>query len=245
MFSIFNKKKSNVTDLNWLGVDIHSHLLPGIDDGAKDLAESISYIKSLHSLGLNKLICTPHIFTGVYPNTSDTIFPVLENVKQTLRAEGVHIDVLAAAEYMVDDTFVVGSGHLCLENNYILIEMSYLNETPNIEQVIFDLQIKGYIIVLAHPERYNFYHNDQKRYHRFKDMGCLLQLNLLSVTGYYGKNVERQASYLLKNGLYDLAGTDLHNDKHLKALTFAVKNGTLFERIGQYPFMNLQLFGSV
>lgn len=244
MFSIFKKKNNNlITDLNWLGVDIHSHLLPGIDDGAKDLAESISYIKRLYALGFTKLICTPHIFTELYPNTPETILPVLENVKNALVAENIGIELAAAAEYMIDDTFVLDAQHLCLPGKHLLIEMSYLNETPNIEQVIFDLQIKGYNIILAHPERYNFYHDTHGRYIRFKDMGCLFQLNLLSIVGYYGKKVEKAADYLLKSGMYDLAGTDLHHDKHLNVLEIVVKSGKLYQYIGQYPFKNKQLLG--
>lgn len=243
MFSIFKKKTSNITDISWLGVDIHNHLLPCIDDGSKNLEESISYIKSLYDLGFHKLICTPHIYTELYPNTPETIFPALDLVQNALISEKVNIEVSAAAEYMIDDSFVVASNHLCLPNKHLLIEMSYLNETPNIEQIIFDLQIKGYKIILAHPERYNFYHDTYERYARLKDMGCLFQLNLLSVAGYYGKKVEKAAAYLLKNNSYDLAGTDLHHEKHLKILENIVQDGLLFERIGHYPFKNQAIFG--
>lgn len=243
MFSIFKKKSLLVTDLNWLGVDIHSHLLPGIDDGAKDISESVSYIKRLHDLGFTKLICTPHIFTELYPNTPETIFPVLQSVKDALVSENIGVEIFAAAEYMIDDAFVVKGEHLCLPGKHLLIEMSYLNETPNIEQVIFDLQIKGYTIILAHPERYNFYHKNHERYRRLKDMGCLFQLNLLSVLGYYGKPVKFAAEYLFEKQLYNLAGTDLHHDKHLSVLEKAVLNGDLYNIIGKYEFRNKQLFG--
>jgi len=238
MFSIFKKKPLVVTDVSWLGVDIHSHLLPGIDDGAKDIGESVSYIKRLQALGFTKLICTPHIFTELYPNTKGTIFPVLEDVKQALGTQGVSIEIEAAAEYMVDDMFSVKGEHLTLPGNHLLIEMSYLNETPNIEQVIFDLQIKGYIVILAHPERYNFYHNAYERYHRLKDMGCLFQLNLLSVLGYYGKHVKVAADYLVSKKFYDFCGTDLHHEQHLLALQSAVKSGKLYNIIGSYSFRN-------
>lgn len=243
MFSIFKKKSTPVTDISWLGVDIHSHLLPGIDDGAKDIEESVSYIKRLEALGFTKLICTPHIFTELYPNTKETILPALAKLKDALSAQGSKVDISAAAEYMVDDTFVVKAEHLVLPGNHLLIEMSYLNETPNIEQVIFDLQIKGYIVILAHPERYNFYHNSHERYHRLKDMGCLFQLNLLSILGYYGKPVKIAAEYLLEKKSYDLAGTDLHHDKHLNVLEKAILNGDLFSKIGNYDFKNKQIFG--
>lgn len=242
MFSIFKKSTNLTTDINWLGVDIHSHLLPGIDDGAKTVEESISYVSALKDLGFDKLICTPHIFAEVYPNTPETILPVLHTLKQALVAARIDIDINASAEYMVDDSFSVGGALLPLSKNYLLIEMSYLNESPNIEQVIFDLQIRGYQVVLAHPERYNFYHKNHARYSRLRDMGCLFQLNLLSVLGYYGKNVQDAADYLLIKKHYDLAATDLHHNKHLQELQKAVHNGQLHKLIGNYEFKNKSLF---
>ena len=243
MFSIF-KKKSIVNNLEWLGVDMHSHLLPGIDDGSPDVNTSVELITRLYDLGLTKFICTPHIFTELYPNTSATIAAALKDTKLALKSSGLNVQIAAAAEYMIDETFAVKQGLMILPGNYILVEMSYLNESPNVEQVVFDLQIAGYKVVLAHPERYNFYHKAQERFHRFKDMGVLFQLNLLSVTGYYGKEVKQTAEYLLEKKCYDLAGTDLHNDKHLRTLFASVNNGDLYKKIGTYEFKNKELFNS-
>ena len=243
MFSIF-KKKNLVTDIEWLGVDIHSHLLPGIDDGSPDVEESVKLIKGLNELGFSKFICTPHIFNDLYPNTKQTILPALELTKEALKALGVNVDISAAAEYMVDETFEIGEGLMCLPNDHILIEMSYLNESPNIEQVIFDLQLEGYKVIVAHPERYVFYHNSRQRFHRLKDMGVLFQMNLLSIAGYYGKEVKLAAEYLISKDCYDLAGTDLHHDKHLQGLTKFVRDGEMYKKIGKYPFKNGVLFPS-
>ncbi len=243
MFSIFKKKTNSVTDISWLGVDIHSHLLPGIDDGSPNINTSVALITQLHKLGLNKFICTPHIFTELYPNTPETISPVLLETQLALKRENLNVNVAAAAEYMIDETFDVKPGLMTLPGNYILIEMSYLNESPNIEQVIFDLQIAGYQVILAHPERYIFYHKAHERFHRFKDMGVLFQLNLLSISGYYGKQVKQSAEYLIENKYYDLAATDLHHEKHLHALTLAVTSGYLYQKIGSTKFKNRDLFG--
>jgi len=242
MFNFF-KKRNVVSDLSWLGIDIHSHILPGIDDGAKELSQSLFYIKGMYDLGFHKLLFTPHIFTDLYPNSSETIVPALQMVTDALKNQDFEIEIGAAAEYMTDNSFLVQDDHLCLPNNHILIEMSYLSETPNIEELIFNLQVKGYRVVLAHPERYNFYHKDLKRYSRLKEMGCLFQLNLLSVLGYYGKEVKLASEHLLKNNMYDLAGSDLHHEKHLSILTENVINGRLFNHIGKYEFKNKQLFG--
>jgi len=241
MFSFF-KKRNLITDISWLGVDIHSHILPGIDDGSKEIGQSLSYIRQMQELGFEKLFFTPHIYTELYPNTPETIFPALQSVQDSLKAENNSIPIGAAAEHMVDYSFVVSDDHLCLPGKHILIEMSYLSETPGIEKVIFDLQIKGYNVILAHPERYNFYHKTLERYHRLREMGCLFQLNLLAVVGYYGKDVKQASEYLLKNNLYDLAATDLHHDKHMSLLTRVVRNGELHQLLGHYEFKNRQLF---
>lgn len=240
MFSIF-KKKNIVSDIEWLGVDIHSHLLPGIDDGSPDVGQSVFLIKSLSELGFSRFICTPHIFQELYPNTPETISLALEATKEALKDANINVDISAAAEYMVDEMFKVKCDLMVMPNNYILVEMSYLNETPNIEKVIFDLQIQGYKVILAHPERYIFYHKEHEKFHRYKDMGVLFQLNLLSITGYYGKDVQRAAEYLLKRNYYDIAGTDLHHKRHLIALTTAVQNGYIYGQIGSYPFQNAML----
>ncbi|SEA99098.1 tyrosine-protein phosphatase [Pedobacter hartonius] len=241
MFSFF-KKENKVSDIEWLGVDIHSHLLPGIDDGSKSMEQSVNYIHQLQELGFSKLICTPHIYSDVYPNTPETILPVLSSVVASVAEAGLEIELGAAAEYMAESDFLAVEGLLTLKGNYILIEMSYLTETPNIDQIIFDLQIKGYRVILAHPERYGFYHKQSERYRRIKDSGCYLQLNLLSVLGYYGKGVQAIAESLLQDKLYDFAGTDLHHDKHLSMLSSAVRNGTLFKKIGKYEFGNKEIF---
>ena len=157
-------------------------------------------IKQLSDLGFSKFLCTPHIFTELYPNNSDTIMSALTQVRNGLEKSGLAIEIDAAAEYMVDENFKVADGLLCLPGKYILIEMSYLSETPGIEQVIFDLKIHGYQVILAHPERYSFNHASLSRFNRYKEIGVLFQLNLLSVYGYYGKEVKLAAEYLLENG---------------------------------------------
>jgi protein-tyrosine phosphatase len=243
MFSIFKKKKAIVSDLTWLGVDLHSHLLPGIDDGSPDVESSVAYIRALKALGISKFHCTPHIIADLYPNTPETINAAREILVDALKAAEIDVELTAAAEHMVDESFKVSNDLLCLPNKHILIEMSYLNESPNIEQVVFDLQIAGYTVILAHPERYNFYHESQEKFHRLKDMNVLFQLNLLSVLGYYGREVKRCAEYLLEHQCYDLAATDFHHERHLKVLSDGVNNGVLYEKLGNYPFKNQKLFG--
>ncbi|KIA93836.1 histidinol phosphatase [Pedobacter kyungheensis] len=244
MFSFFNRK-NKITDISWLGVDMHSHILPGIDDGSPDVATSIRFVKSLQELGFDQLIATPHIFKELYPNTPKTIGDAKALLQSEMTKQNITLKLGAAAEYMVDQDFTLNQPLCKLDHKHVLIEMSYLNESPEISKTIFDIEIAGYQPILAHPERYTFYFKDQNRLKRFKEKGCLMQLNLLSVVGYYGKEVKQLAEILIKEKMYDLAGTDLHHDKHLITLTNAVESGKLYELIGAYGFKNQEIFGQV
>ncbi|MBB6240100.1 tyrosine-protein phosphatase YwqE [Pedobacter sp. AK013] len=244
MLSFFSKK-NKVTDISWLGVDMHSHVLPGIDDGSPDVATSLRFVKSLQELGFEQLICTPHIYKELYPNTKETIFKAKSSLQSEMNKAGIALKLAAGAEYMIDQDFNLEESLCPLDQKHLLIEMSYLSESPGISKTIFEIEIKGYQPVLAHPERYTFYFKDKSRLRRFKEKGCLLQLNLLSVLGYYGREVKQLAELLLKEKMYDFAGTDLHHDKHLSTLTEAVQTGKLYDLIGSYGFKNQEVFGSI
>lgn len=241
MFSFFSKK-NKITDISWLGVDMHSHILPGIDDGSPDLETSVRFVKSLTELGFEQLIATPHILKELYPNTPATINNAKLDLQTALDKANISTKLGAGAEYMIDQDFDLNENLCPLNHKHLLIEMSYLSESPGISQTIFDIEIKGFKPILAHPERYTFYFKDKNRLKRFKEKGCLLQLNLLSVLGYYGKEVKHLAESLLKEKMYDLAGTDLHHDKHLSVLTEGVQSGRLKDILGIYEFKNLEIF---
>lgn len=220
----FLKKKeiplNEVFDVEF--VDIHSHLLPGIDDGAKDMDHSIELIEKMISYGITKFITTPHVLGDVYPNSTALIQEKAEEVRTELRKRGIEgISFRAAAEYMMDEQFVERLKQkdlLTLKDNKILVEMSYFNAPYNLFDILFEIQLQGFKPVLAHPERYNFYHRDFQMYYKLKKAGCLFQLNLLSLTEQYGKGVQKTAQQLLKENLYDFVGTDTHHNNHLKLL---------------------------
>lgn len=220
----FKKKKEKDPEPlgNQLKVDYHAHWLPGIDDGAKNIQDSLSMLKSFQELGYQRLVATPHIIADLYPNQSEDIKLVLESVKIAAARAGVDLELYAAAEYMLDEgfyAFLEKNDLLCIKDNLVLIEQSMLQPMPGVKEKIFALQVKGYLPVLAHPERYGFLHSKKlERYREYKDMGCLFQLNLLSLMGYYGKPVAQTAGQLLKAGYYDLAGSDAHHSKHLAKL---------------------------
>ena len=219
----FKKKQIPLTTVFPDGfVDIHSHLLPGIDDGAKDIDNSIELIQKMYSYGIKDFVTTPHVLGNVYPNSSTIIKTKLKEVQEALQQKGLQdISISAAAEYMMDEQFSLlleKNDILTLKDNYILVEMSYFNAPLNLYDILFEIQLKGYKPVLAHPERYIFYHNDFNQYYQLKKAGCLFQLNLLSLTEHYGKSVQKTTLKLLKENLYDFVGTDTHHHHHLETL---------------------------
>lgn len=245
MFSSLFSNKKTEPDLSFISVDMHSHLLPGLDDGLKSVDESVQYIKELSLLGYKKLICTPHIISDIYPNTNENILWALSLVRQALKDNNIDFMIEAAAEYMVDmgmENYVKsGKPLLTFGRKYILIEMSYIGPSPNIEQVIFQLCLKGLRPVLAHPERYNYYHNNFKMYQRFIDMGCVLQVNLLSLLGYYGKPSKQIAEKLIKSGMVTLLGTDMHHENHLNSLKKLASKKQFYSLVSGREFQNKYL----
>lgn len=220
---MFFKKKLPFTDLfSEQFVDIHSHLLPGIDDGSKDLDQSILLIEKLHACGINHFITTPHILGGVYPNTPEIISEKLTLVRDELSRRGIeNITFRAAAEYMLDDHFyqlLKAKNVLTLKDKYLLVELSFFSPPLNLRELLFEIQLAGYVPVLAHPERYVFWHHQMEMYETLKNAGCLFQFNILSLSNQYGKAIYKTSEHLIKNGLIDFIGTDTHHLQHIKLL---------------------------
>jgi tyrosine-protein phosphatase YwqE len=217
----FRKKAINV-DLSWLHADMHSHLLPGIDDGSPDIQTSVELIKGFQALGYKKIITTPHVLWEIYPNTTEIIKVKLEEVRKEISSAGIDIEFNAAAEYFIDDHFMEQLKNktplLTISGNMVLVEFSMVNMPMDLQEVLFEMQMQNYQPVLAHPERYTFLSRKKEVYDQLKDAGCFFQLNLLSLSGYYGGGVQELAEYLLKKKYYDLAGTDMHHSRHLSLL---------------------------
>lgn len=201
-------------------IDIHSHLLPGIDDGAKTFGDTLRLTQALQDIGISEFITTPHIIQHVWDNTHEQILDKKTTTVLELEKNNITVPFKAAAEYLMDDQFVQlfqSNNLLTLKENYVLVEMSYINPPIQLYSILFDLQVAGYIPVLAHPERYLFYHNNFNEYHKLKRAGCLFQLNLLSVVGYYGTAITKIAEQLLQKDMYTYVGSDVHHDNHINA----------------------------
>lgn len=226
MFSLF-KNKPKLVDLIPDGyIDIHSHILPNIDDGSKSIQETSSLLEEMALLGINKCIATPHTMTNIWDNSTNFIQETFLNTKSQLPTKVAQMLHRVSSEYMMDESFIERFQNeklLAIKDTIVLIEMSYLNPTVDLKNILFQLQIKGYTPLLAHPERYLYYHNSKQDYFRLKELGCLFQLNLLSTVGYYGGSVATIADFLLANNLIDFVGSDIHHDRHVKAFYQSIK----------------------
>ena len=228
---LFFKTKPRLRDLiSDDYIDIHSHLLPNIDDGATDFENTKSLILKMQDIGFKKFITTPHVIKNVWNNDSIGIKALETNTNDLLKKASVNVKLSAAAEYMMDTDFMElfkSEKLLTLKDNYVLVEMSYINPPIQLYQIIFDLQIAGYVPVLAHPERYSFYYNNLKEYKRLKKAGCKFQLNLLSTVGYYGPEALKTANQLLENNLIDFVGSDIHHENHINSFDSKIKTNNL------------------
>jgi len=221
MFSFFSKKHFLVDYLDGF-IDIHNHILPGIDDGAKKVEDSVELIKGFGEFGVTDFICTPHIMENYYPNNPTTIIQSLSTLQNELKMQGMEkVNVSAAAEHMIDSGFeklLESNKMMPLAQHYILIEMSYLQPSINFDESLDKIKNKGLFPILAHPERYVYLHKNLKIYPKFKEKGVLFQLNLLSLSQYYGKEVQQKAQWLLKNNLIDFMASDIHRISQLNFL---------------------------
>lgn len=194
-------------------VDLHAHVLPGVDDGAETMEESLAILQCMAGAGIQHLYLTPHVHP-YFPNTPASLRPVFEELRQAAARAGIDVRLDLCAEYYLDASFQTairtGAPLLCFPGNYLLVEISMHQEPLFLFETLFEIQSKGYRLILAHPERY-LYWNKIDVYRKLRHAGCLLQVNLFSFAGYYGKEIKAIAESLYKNQLVDLVATDIHH----------------------------------
>ena len=252
MFSFFRSKRSSAdaapvpTDFAFLGADMHSHLVPGIDDGATDPQTSVAMIQGLQALGFSKLITTPHVQREFYDNDREKITTHFGRLQHHLGDQQIQVPMGVAAEYYLDNFFpqaVLPEGLLTLDGKLALVEVSMAGWPRQIDDMIFAIQGNGYQPVLAHPERYLF-EDSIKVYESLKQKGVLLQMNLLAITGYYGRSVKGLANKYMDAGLYDFCGTDAHHMRHVAHLEHLTQDSGSMQQLASYPhWRNRSLLG--
>jgi protein-tyrosine phosphatase len=219
-----HQKLLDPVDLSILGVDIHSHLIPGIDDGAQTMEDSIALLREFQELGFKKVVTTPHVMSDYYKNTPEIILSGLENVRRAMVKEGLTIEIDAAAEYNLDADFeqlVEHKNLLTFGDNYVLFELPFFQEPQILNSIIWKMKSAGYQPVLAHVERYSFWHKNLDKIEELHDRGVLIQLNINSLTGHYGPDVKKTGEWLVNEKRVDLVGSDCHNLNHMNLLKHA------------------------
>ncbi|MEE1271826.1 MAG: CpsB/CapC family capsule biosynthesis tyrosine phosphatase [Bacteroidales bacterium] len=218
------KKDNNHTngiDLSVLHTDIHSHLIPGIDDGSPDMDTSLALLKELEMLGYKKIITTPHVKTEYFQNDVTKLDDLCERLRRAARFEGIKLDIEVGAEHLLDEGVnqrIKNGQFKTFGDNYLLVELPFMFPPFGLDGYIFELQLAGYKLILAHPERYLYWLNDFNQFIRLKDSGVLFQVNIISLGNYYGKDVYNLAKKLIDNNMVELLGTDTHSAKHIEAV---------------------------
>lgn len=247
MISFF-AKKTYLVDLLEGFIDIHNHILPGIDDGAQTVEDSKKLLKTFAEFGVHSFIATPHIMHNYHDNNPATIKTALAYLQNELTQDGLdQIKIVASAEHMIDDNFeaILSKKQVMpMGRDHLLVEMSYLQPPINFDTAIEAITHNRFFPVLAHPERYNFLHNRFRRYAEFKQQGMQFQLNMLSLGDYYGKEVSKVAIKLLEEGMIDFIGSDAHNMDHLRALKKVTLSKKMVELIAPIIDRTIYSFSS-
>ncbi len=218
--SLFSRKQQEPLFLS-PEIDLHSHLIPGIDDGSKNLEESLEILRMMSALGYKKVITTPHVMADAYQNSTQTILEGLQLLRQGALQAGIEMEIEAAAEYYFDEELVarLDKGDiLTIEDEYLLFETSYFSKPLNFEEIIFEMQAKGYKVLLAHPERYRYIEDPRYEFGKMKELGIYFQLDINSLGGYYGREAKENALLLSEWGMIDFVGSDIHHKKQVDYL---------------------------
>lgn len=243
------KKEPPLASYASLGVDIHSHLIPGIDDGVKTVEESVALIGRMAELGFRKIYTTPHVMADHYRNTREGILEGLEKVRAGSREQragsreqgaGSRVELGVAAEYFLDEGFeelLNTEPLLTLPGNRVLVEMAGVAPAHNLPDLLFKMRTKGYRPLLAHPERYPYYSRDFRALERLKEYGCEFQVNLLSLAGHYGTTIQEQGFKIIKKGMAEFLGTDIHRDEHAEKLKEALGDKRM-QKVLNLNFLN-------
>lgn len=222
MFKFFNRKNNSTSGKFFFHTDIHSHVCPGIDDGATSPEKGATLVGRLSELGIEKMIATPHVTDEVFPNTIEIIDQSFSNLRDEMARQNVNMDITVSSEYRIDNllrTFLSNGNVRPFPGNYILVECGWINEPINLTEFINGLVSKhGYKPILAHPERYPYYEKNPDRLIRLHQSGLRFQINLLSLAGFYGKQTKHMAEWLLEHKLVSFVGSDVHNNAHINCL---------------------------
>jgi len=244
--NLFGKREADLglADLSVLGSDVHSHFIPGIDDGAQTMDQSMEMLTAMAELGYKKVVTTPHNMADGYKNTPEIIMEGLGRVREEVKLRGIGIQIDAAAEYYLDHELekkITDRKVLTFGDNMVLFELPFISEPNMLLEIVFQLQTMGYRPVLAHPERYAFWYADFTKYELLKERGVLFQLNLIALSGAYGPQAKQIAERLIDGGHYELIGSDCHSMNHVQAIKNSLARPYLHKLIASGKLLNATL----
>ena len=246
LFSGLFGKSQPVEFVNPVKVDMHSHLLPGIDDGVDNFDEAVAMIQAFAAKGYKKLVTTPHMMADFYRNKPEEIRLLCAELNTILKEKAIDVVVEAAAEYYLDELFaeeLCKKSLLTFGSNYVLVESSFMQAADNFSDLIFKAKIAGYQPVLAHPERYVYMYDDFEKYRRLYDTELLFQININSLTGYYSKEAKKIAEQLIKEEMVDFVGSDAHHFRNMGALEAGINTKAFQKLVAGNKLKNNELLG--
>lgn len=242
MFELFTKKEPNI--LKYLNADVHTHLLPGVDDGVRDFETALSCINEMKRNGINKIYITPHFQTHRFKNDEDDIKYRFDELQKQLGEYVSDIELQLAGEYLIDSGFeerLKTKNLLAINDKYLLVEFSFNQSMLGMEELFFDIQMKGYEVILAHPERYHYLNQDSKLLNNLKEQGIYFQSNIMSFGGFYGSESMKRAYQYVDKGWINFLGTDIHGKKYRDALVDVCKKSKFQKLLKKNTFLNNQL----
>lgn len=244
MFDFLKRKKEPQPVFEVLGTDMHCHLVPGVDDGSKSFEESLECINIMYSLGYRKMFITPHFQFPRFPNKEEDITRRYNELKNELKKCGCPMELIGVGgEYRIDDSFAarVDNPNFLRVGDKVLVELSLHQNRMGVEETLFELGMKDYDVILAHPERYPYLNVHSPILSQLKEQGVYFQCNILSISGFYGEQAQKTALEHLKQGWVEYLGTDMHNTRYAQALKDATNNKKVLKVLETYEFLNKNL----
>ena len=251
----FRNNNTDFPDFSSIGTDLHCHVLPGMDDGAATMSESLKMISEMARLGFTKIIATPHVISSLYPNTKEQILGQLSHLQEVLeerqkaegrgQMEGTGIKIEASGEYHMDGELIglVERGEVIPfgKENYLLVELPWSKPWFSYEEILREMQSAGYLPVIAHPERVPWMMGNMKLYQKLIDLGVLFQLNLNSLNGMYGFPARMAANSLIDAGMISFTGSDAHYMGHVNELPKVLHNKHFVKLMHSGRLLNSEL----
>lgn len=242
----FFKSNARKEKLNYgFQVDFHSHLIPKIDDGVKSEEEAMLVIKYFQNLGIKKFYTTPHIKHDVFSNNEQSITEACKKLNEFFKNQNFDVQFEAGAEYFLDENMFekikANDKLLTFNKNFLLFETSHSIQSPFFNEAVYLMKINGYRPILAHPERYAYAHDN---FEILKDMfqkGVYFQLNINSLSGYYGKMANAFAEKLIDAEMIDFVGSDCHGERHLQYYEIALNSKYYKKLLSQNRVFNDRL----